>query len=1074
MTSKVTRSATALAVAGALGTAQLANVGMAHAQEAPAADILDVRFDGGNTADTAQNIPAEIAGDPVLEEDGAIDSGVARFDGFDDALMYEIGDDYAQLADGLAVECVFRYDGTFDGSEKSLCANKEAGGFAMVVYGDDLTFTTHVGGGYKQARTQIEEGRWYHAVGVWDGEQTQLYVNGELVDTTAAAGEMQRPGSNSTALTLGADSGSNNSPQFMAEATVKSTKIFSEPINAAEAAALYEQSDRESEQRLEIASTTPAAGARLTEAAEFQVEFVDPALLSPQVRYTLDGEEIAPGDLIGPGLTEGEHVIALEAVDVFGNDFTEEITFTSGDIPVDGGTDTAQGEGTVSLSAIAENPSGGDVVTTFTEGATSTAQEGFQGVLDGLPTTLDFEHSEGAEITDQVKPGDGNSVESVSTGRLPFQRFDVAMPENAENGHQLVWNGAVDPTRTARLFAWNTAQGTWDELGSTNGVADGQVSIAAEVGGEYVDGDVVHAMVVGYDPFADNLDEPVRDGFADPDEYDFAISHHTDTQYISEGAVEQETEEERAVWRQAYEDATQWVAENADERKIAYHAHTGDIIENWHQDDDWEHEDRAREEFEVADQAQEILDEAGVVNGVLPGNHDNVTGQDNGADNLYNEYFGPERYEDLEETAAWQEQNASHHPWKPGDNDNHYDLFSAAGLDFVAVSLGYDVTEEEAAWADGVLKQYSDRNAIVLTHAYNDPSNSPDGRGAGPSHDGVLVLQEVVEKNPNVALVLSGHEHGVSIVTRNDAGTEGNHVVELLADYQFYEVSADELGLTEVGGYNPDDGLQFGASFLRLLQFDLDAGEMIVDTYSPFLDNFGASEYDTRGRYNGTEDDTRLPIQFETRRTSFSTDGLTLVGDTGETIGEAQAASGWPATVEWDGLESGEVYAWYATSRDAVTGEDVTPGSTRQFAVFTARDAGTDTTAPELSVPSEDLVVRAGEQVDLLDGVTATDDVDGDVSSSIEVIGNVDTTTPGRYAITYAVSDANGNQAVANRVVVVEAGEQDDSGSSEDSSGSAAGSSGSSGSSNGLLGIFDAFGGALRGIFDAIAGLFRL
>jgi len=332
--------------------------------------------------------------------------------------------------------------------------------------------------------------------------------------------------------------------------------------------------------------------------------------------------------------------------------------------------------------------------------------------------------------------------------------------------------------------------------------------------------------------------------------------------------------------------------------------------------------------------------------------------------------------------------------------------------------------------------------------------------------------------------VLSGHEHGVSIVTRKDVGTEGNHVTELLADYQFYKVGSDELGLTEVGGYGTDTPLQFGAAFLRLLQFDLDAGEMIVDTYSPFLDNFGATEYDDRSRYDGTEDDTRLPVQFETRKTSFSTDAVTLVSDTGEEIGKAQARSGWPAQVNWAGLESDEVYAWYATSRDIATGEEVEPGETRQFAIFTAQDAGTDAEAPELTVPNEELVVEADSQADLLAGVSATDGVDGDLTDKIEVIGTVDLDKPGRYAISYVVSDANGNQATANRVVVVteaekpvgssgSSGSSDSTGSSGSSDGSSP-SAGSSGSSkSGFFGIFDSLGRAFRSLFSTISGVFR-
>jgi PKD repeat protein len=113
--------------------------------------------------------------------------------------------------------------------------------------------------------------------------------------------------------------------------------------------------------------------------------------------------------------------------------------------------------------------------------------------------------------------------------------------------------------------------------------------------------------------------------------------------------------------------------------------------------------------------------------------------------------------------------------------------------------------------------------------------------------------------------------------------------------------------------------------------------------------------------------------------------------------------------------------------------------------------------------------------------VTATDDVDGDLTDNIEVVGNIDINKPGRYIINYVVSDANGNQATANRIVVVT--EKESSSSVGSSEGSSDGSSGSSNSSNssddakssnhGIFGIFDALGGAFRSLFEAIAGVFR-
>ena len=59
---------------------------------------------------------------------------------------------------------------------------------------------------------------------------------------------------------------------------------------------------------------------------------------------------------------------------------------------------------------------------------------------------------------------------------------------------------------------------------------------------------------------------------------------------------------------------------------------------------------------------------------------------------------------------------------------------------------------------------------------------------------------------------------------------------------------------------------------------------MTIDTYSPLLDNFGATEYDDRHRYNGAEDNMVLPVDLTTRTTSFATDGLVVVTPTDTVI----------------------------------------------------------------------------------------------------------------------------------------------------------------------------------------------
>jgi hypothetical protein len=427
---------------------------------------------------------------------------------------------------------------------------------------------------------------------------------------------------------------------------------------------------------------------------------------------------------------------------------------------------------------------------------------------------------------------------------------------------------------------------------------------------DHVDRGKVHAMVTGEDPFADDIDPGDKDRFADPGDYDFSMVHYTDTQYLTEGAVEQETAEERAVWAQGYTGVMDWIVDNAEERKIAYVAHTGDITENNIRAIPPELEEQVAGEFEFASEAQGRIDAAGIPNGVVAGNHDNQSGKN---PELFDQHFGPDRYEALAED--WE--NATYGgSMTPGSNENHYDLFSAGGLDFVVVGLSYGVTRDEAEWAASIFDRYSDRNGILLTHDYLEPSTSPDGRGANfGGSDGPLLYNLLVKDNPNVFLVLAGHRHGVGTNVRPPVvGDIGGGVVELLADYQFYTVTAGQLGLTQVGGYNPADRLRFGASFFRMLQFDVDRGEVTVDTFSPLLGEFGATEYDEDRRYNGLEDNMVLPVDLTSRTTSFSTESVVLYDPVHE-IGHDTVASGEVASVRWTGLKPDRTYAWFVTAR---------------------------------------------------------------------------------------------------------------------------------------------------------------
>lgn len=65
------------------------------------------------------------------------------------------------------------------------------------------------------------------------------------------------------------------------------------------------------------------------------------------------------------------------------------------------------------------------------------------------------------------------------------------------------------------------------------------------------------------------------------------------------------------------------------------------------------------------------------------------------------------------------------------------------------------------------------------------------------------------------------------------------------------------------------------------------------------------------------------------------------------------------------------------------------------------------------------VTIYVGDEFDPLEGVTASDAEDGDVTANITVAGTVDTENDGTYTLTYTVTDSDGGVATATRTVTV-------------------------------------------------------
>ena len=78
-----------------------------------------------------------------------------------------------------------------------------------------------------------------------------------------------------------------------------------------------------------------------------------------------------------------------------------------------------------------------------------------------------------------------------------------------------------------------------------------------------------------------------------------------------------------------------------------------------------------------------------------------------------------------------------------------------------------------------------------------------------------------------------------------------------------------------------------------------------------------------------------------------------------------------------------------------------------------------DITAPIITVLGDTTISIPKNTIYIDAGATAIDNLDGVLTSSLVTISNVDTSTLGFYTVTYSVSDTEGNNSSASRLVTV-------------------------------------------------------
>jgi len=209
-----------------------------------------------------------------------------------------------------------------------------------------------------------------------------------------------------------------------------------------------------------------------------------------------------------------------------------------------------------------------------------------------------------------------------------------------------------------------------------------------------------------------------------PSNFEITINSSANFTIVGLGDMQHYYQERDAfiVWN-----ITQWIVDNKEKLNIVYVTQVGDIT------------DGPETQFQTAQSAMETLNTAGIPYDVAVGNAHDGGGYGLGGGVYYNNYFGIDIF-----------QERSYYGGHHGTiNDNHYTLFNASGMSFIAISLSYYNDASLRQWANETLQTYSNRRGIIISHHLLNGNDVWGGTGSQ--------IFNTLKYRTNLFLMLGGH-----------------------------------------------------------------------------------------------------------------------------------------------------------------------------------------------------------------------------------------------------------------------------------------------------------------------------
>jgi hypothetical protein len=302
-----------------------------------------------------------------------------------------------------------------------------------------------------------------------------------------------------------------------------------------------------------------------------------------------------------------------------------------------------------------------------------------------------------------------------------------------------------------------------------------------------------------------------------------------------------------------YKTETQYLADHKDDMNLMFVTHVGDVVQHGDGTNGSPGNTSygAGAEWDRAKEAMDILAASGIPFGMSIGNHD--------YDNY--SYTSANGNHPLKSNVMWKNYFGSGSSyfagksWYGGASDSlaynpglsSYQTFSAAGKNFLHISLEMEAGDYALAWVQAVIDSHPGQATIITTHEYiNPPVNSDNSvplavpaqriaastsylkNSPGGWNDAQGVWDKLIAVNDQIFMVLCGHAWGSTVNgvskaenLRIDNNNFGHPVYQVLTDYQGNTVN------------NPG-----GDGWLRFMEFDMNNRTIHFITYSPTLDKY--------------------------------------------------------------------------------------------------------------------------------------------------------------------------------------------------------------------------------------------